>query len=199
VQLSARQWLILGASVLGGGLVAFWIEHQDEPGTLVDKLTDALVELTSSDESRLEQLQPDTQTQVRALIQALANQGIDVHVGSTLRSSAAEKAAIASGHSSASLKVSWHQLGRAVDLYPIDPDTGKPDLNGKRDDLFQAMVATARAMGFRSLAYEDDGVTRHYIQTVDGPTWDGGHLEWRAPYASITEAVAAEGAAYGLA
>jgi hypothetical protein len=121
-----------------------------------------------------------------------------VHVGQTLRSSAQEKDAIASGHSSSTLKVSWHQLGRAVDLYPIDPDTGVADTSGARDDLFQQMVATARTLGFRSLAYEDDGVTRHYIQGTKGPIWDGGHLEWRAPYSSISEAVAAEGADYGI-
>jgi hypothetical protein len=194
-----RQLLIFGAAAVGGGLLAFWWLHRDEPGSLIDQVVDAVVELTSSDESRLEQLQPDTQDAVRQLIQQLANQGIRVKVGQTLRSSAAEKEAIASGHSSANLKVSWHQLGRAVDLYPINPDTGSADLDGVRDDLFHEMVATARAMGFRSLAYENDGVTRHYIQGTKGPIWDGGHLEWRAPYSSIAEAVAAEGAAYGLA
>jgi hypothetical protein len=199
MELSARQWFILAASAIGGGLLAFWYEHKDDAGSLVDQVTDAIVDLTSSDESRLAEMQTDAQAQTRLLIQELANQGIAVKVGQTLRSSAAEKDAIASGHSAASLKVSWHQLGRAVDLYPIDPDTGSADLAGKRDDLFQQMVATARALGFRSLAYEDDGVTRHYIQGTKGAIWDGGHLEWRAPYGSISEAVAAEGAAYGLA
>lgn len=194
-----RRFLHIAAGAAGGGLLAFWWLHKDQPGALVDQVIDSVVELTTSDEARLEQLQADAQAQVRALIQDLANQGISVKVGQTLRSSAQEKAEIALGHSAADLKISWHQLGRAVDLYPIDPTTGQPDMQGKRDDLFQAMVAAARARGFRSLAYESDGVTRHYIQGTKGKIWDGGHLEWRAPYSSIAEAVAAEGAAYGLA
>lgn len=158
---------------------------------------DDLRELTSSEESRLEELEYETQGQVRGLISDLSSQGIAVYVGSTLRSAAAEADAIASGRSAVT-SVSWHQIGRAVDLYPIDPDTGSADYNGVRVDLFQAMVAAARARGFRSLAFEDDGVTKHYITTSRGKVWDGGHLEWRAPYATIAEAVSAEGSTYGL-
>ena len=188
-------WIVAG---MAAGLGAFWLRHRDDPGSLVDQVTDTVVELTTSDETRLSQLEPSTQGQVRLLIQELANQGIAVKVGQTLRTSAQEKDAIDSGHSAVKT-VSWHQLGRAVDLYPIDPDTGAADLNGARDDLFQSMVSVARGLGFRSLAYEDDGVTRHYIQGSKGKIWDGGHLEWRAPYATIAEAVATEGPQYGLA
>ncbi len=190
---------MLAGGAAAGGLAAFWWSTRDEAGSLVDKVADAIVNLTTSDETRLSELQADTQANARLLIQELANQGIAVKVGSTLRTSAAEKAAIAAGRSSADLKISWHQIGRALDLYPIDPNTGQWDKKGARDDLFQQMHAIARSLGWRGIAYEADGTTRHYIQTVNGPTWDGGHLEWRAPYGSIAEAVAAEGAEYGLA
>jgi len=196
MQLSTRQWLILAGGTLAGGLVAFWWLNRDEPGALVDQLGDAVVTLTSSDESRLEELEPMTQDQVRALIANLAGQGIGVHVGQTLRTSAQEKDAIAAGHTSAALVTSWHQLGRAVDLYPLD-DNGKPDLTGSNLDAIRAIASTAEGMGFRQLAFNADG-SKRIIQGTKGPIWDSGHIEWRSPYGSIAEAVAAEGANYGI-
>jgi hypothetical protein len=187
-------------AAIGGaaGLGVFWWLHRDEPGDIIDQLGDAVVMLTSTDESRLSQLEDGTQAQVRGLIQDLANEGISVHVGTTLRTPAQEKAAIDAGRS-AQKKDSWHEIGRAVDLYPIDPDTGSADLKGVRDDLFQRMHALARARGFRTLAYEADGVTRHYLNTSKGKTWDGGHIEWRDPYGTLAEAIQAEGPLYGVA
>jgi hypothetical protein len=196
MQLSTRQWLILGAAALGGGVLAFYWANKDEPGALVDQLGDALVDLTSSEESRLEQLEPVTQEQVRALISTLAGQGIAVHVGQTLRTAAQEKDAQDSGHTSASLVTSWHQIGRAVDLYPLD-DAGKVDYSGTNLDAIRAIADTAESMGFRQLAFNADG-SKRIIQGSKGPIWDSGHIEWRAPYGSIAEAVAAEGANYGI-
>lgn len=169
-----------------------------DDGGPVDQLGDALVTLTSSDEARLAKLEPSTQEQVRGLIADLAAQGLSVKVGQTLRTPAEEKADVAAGKSSATLVHSWHEIGRAVDLYPIDPATGAPDLNGSNVDLFHTMVDAATARGFRSLAFNSDG-SRRYINTTRGPVWDGGHLEWRAPYGSIAEAIAAEGPNYGIA
>lgn len=158
---------------------------------------DTLRELTESEETRLQQLEYETQAQVRGLISDLAAQGIAVYVGQTLRSHEAEAAAVAAGRSAVT-SYSWHEIGRAVDLYPINPDTGSADKAGKRLDLFQAMHAAARERGFRGLAFEADGVTKHYLNTSKGKVWDGGHLEWRSPYGSISAAVAAEGSNYGI-
>jgi len=157
-----------------------------------DEIGDAIVELTTSDESRLSQMQPDAETATRQLIAQLAGQGMKVHVGQTFRTPAQEKSAIDSGHSGVKTH-SWHELGRAVDLYPIDPDTGSPDLNGTRLDLFQQMHAVAESIGFHSIAFNADG-TRHLITNNAGKKiWDGGHLEWRPPYGTIAEAWQAEG------
>jgi len=154
--------------------------------------------LTSSDETRLAQLQPDAEAAFRGLIAQLAADGLSVKVGQTLRTPAQEKAAIDSGHSAVKTH-SWHEIGRAADLYPIDPDTGSADLDGVRLDLFAQMHTTAVGLGFRSIAFNADG-SKHLITNSAGKLiWDGGHLEWRAPYGSIAEAVAAEGAAYGIA
>jgi hypothetical protein len=195
--MDGHTWKLVGLGA-AAGVGVFWWLHRDEPGALLDKLADAAVQLTSSEEDRLLQLEPATQAQVRALLVELTGQGIGVYVGQTLRTSAQEKAAIDSGHTSGSLTVSWHQLGRAVDLYPLDGD-GKPDRTGANLDAIRAIAMTAEAMGFRQLGFNGDGSRRIIHNAAGAPIWDSGHVEWREPYGSIAEAVAAEGERYGLA
>jgi hypothetical protein len=171
----------------------------EDDGGVLDSIGDAIVNLTTSDEARLAKLEPTTQAQVRALLAQLAADGIGVHVGQTLRTPAEEKQAIDSGHSGVKTH-SWHELGRAVDLYPLD-DSGSAILNPTETelDLFRRMHARAVEMGFRSLAFDSDG-SKHLIHNNAGKAiWDGGHIEWRAPFGSIAEAVEAEGAGYGIA
>ncbi len=172
-----------------------------DDGGPIDELGDAIVSLTSSEEARLAKLEATTQDQARALIADLAADGITVRVGQTLRTPAQEKIAIDSGHSAVKTH-SWHELGRALDLYPIDPSTGVDATGNDSDgslDLYVRMHAAASARGFRGLAFNSDG-SRRYITNAQGrPIWDGGHLEWRAPFGSISEAVAAEGPNYGIA
>lgn len=185
--------IVLG--MLAAVVIGVYLVRRDGQGDLGDEVGDALVTLTSSDESRLQQLEPDTQANVRQLIQLLANgyQGadgtftrMDIHVGQTLRTQAQEKQAIDSGHSAIKTH-SWHESGRAADLYPINPDTGRPDLDGVRDDLFFAMQSAAQSLGFQQLAYNADG-SRRYINGTHGAIWDGGHIEWHGPYSTATQA-----------
>lgn len=189
-------WTVGGLAAATAGY-AWWTRNR--AGSLIDKLGDSINMLTSTDEARLSQLQPDAQAAFRNLLGVLEADGIRVKVGTTLRTAAAEKSAIETGHTSSTLKVSWHQLGRAADLYPYDPATGAPDLDGKNTALFWRMHQLAADLGFRGIAFNADG-TRRYITNAKGEKiWDGGHLEWRLPYGTIAEAVAAEGAAFGLA
>lgn len=184
-----------GAAVAG---IAWW-SSRDEDGGIVDTALDALTLLTSSEASRMEQLQPEVQAKLMELIGALSDQGMRVHVGQTLRTAAQEKANVDAGKTSAGLQYSWHELGRAIDLYPIDPDTGKPDLTGRRVDLFQQMHAMAKSLGWRGIAFLDDGVTKRIIKNSKGKAiWDAGHIEWRSPHATLVAAIAAEGSNYGL-
>jgi hypothetical protein len=185
----------------GGGLVALsaWWSARDEDGGIVDTTVDVLTLLTSSEADRMAKLEPTTREELGALIDTLAGSGLRVFVGQTLRTAAQEKSNVDAGKTAAGLVYSWHELGRAVDLYPIDPDTGKPDYAGKRVDLFQQMHAAAALAGWRGIAFQADGVTKRTITNSKGhPVWDGGHLEWRAPHATIAAAVAAEGAAFGI-
>jgi hypothetical protein len=196
VEHNAKVWSIIGAG-LAAGVGIFWWVHKDDPGSLPDQIADAIVTLTTSEETRLSNMQADAQAAARSLIQDLANQGITAWVGQTLRSPAQEKAAVDSGHSAVTT-VSWHQLGRAVDLYPTYDD-GSADTSGNNMDAIRAIATTAENWGFRQLAFNADGSKRIIHTATGAPIWDSGHVEFRSPYSTIAEAVAAEGAAFGLA
>jgi hypothetical protein len=189
-------FLALGGAAVAGA--AYW-SSRDEEGGILETIADEITLATTTETARMTGLQPEVAAQLARLIAKLAAGGIDVFVGNTVRTKAQEKANVEAGKTSAGLKYSWHSLGRAVDLYPIDPATGKWDRNAKRLDLFQAMHAAAKSLGWRGLAFEADGVTKKYLTNSKGKKiWDGGHLEWRAPHATIAAAVAAEGPAYGI-
>jgi hypothetical protein len=192
----SRAWWFAGAGIASGA--AAWWYFGRERFDIIDEIGDAVVELTSTDEARLAQLGPATQAAARELIAQLAQQGIGVKVGQTLRTPAQEKAAIDAGRSAVKTH-SWHEIGRALDLYPIDPATGSADLDGVNVELFRQMHEIAAAVGFRGIAFNDDGSKRYITNSAGKKIWDGGHLEWRSPYGSIAEAVASEGAAYGIA
>ena len=180
-------WLIGIAAILA--VVAAMIAFPDSLiGVAVNTVIDTFVVLTTSEETRLSQLEPETQSKARELIQRLANKGIAVHVGQTLRTNAQEQAAIASGHSGVKTN-SWHESGRAVDMYPVDPDSLQPDTNGTNDALFIQMQQEAEAVGFHQIAY-DENWNRKYITNAQGKKiWDGGHMEWHGGFASATDAL----------
>lgn len=187
------------AAAGGAVATAAWWSSRDEDGGFVDTTLDVLTLLSSSETARMDQLQDEPKQKLLELIGTLADQGIRVYVGQTLRTAAEEKSNVDKGVTSAGLQYSWHELGRAVDLYPVDPDTGKADYAVKRLDLYIAMHAAAKAAGWRGIAFEADGVTRHYLTNSKGKKiWDGGHLEWRSPYPTLVAAIDAEGSAYGL-
>jgi len=192
--------MILGL-LAGIGLAAWLLKRESEGDDMgiFDSIGDIWVQLTTSEESRIAQLQSEVQAELRALLSDLFAEGIPVEVGATLRTSAQEKALIAAGKTSADLKISWHQLGRAVDMYTIDPDTGIVDRAGKNIEQYRRMHAIAAAHGWRGIAFNSDGSQKYITNSKGKKVWDGGHLEWRAPYGSIAQAVQVEGAQYGLA
>lgn len=110
------------------------------------------------------------------LVGALKAAGIPVKVGQVGRTGEEQAAALAAGRSAASL--SQHERGLAVDLYPLDPATGRPDLAGKNTALYRRMHAVAAGLGWRGLAFNPDGSVR-YLTARDGRRfWDGAHLQW---------------------
>jgi hypothetical protein len=154
--------------------------------------------LNGDEQTRFDELQPDVQTQLSALLTDLKSQGIDAYVGQTLRTQDEEASVIAAGRSAVTTH-SWHELGRAVDLYPRDPITGAGDHTGTNLDAIRTIALTAQGRGWRQLGFNDDGSKRTITTSSGKKIWDSGHIEWRSPYGSIAEAVAAEGSNYGIA
>jgi hypothetical protein len=185
--LHKRDWVLIGIAVILA-VVAATIMFPDSVGYVVDSIGDAFVTLTTSEESRLAQLEPETQDKVRELLGRMQAQGVTIHVGQTFRTSAEEKAAIEEGRSAVKSN-SWHESGRAADLYPIDPDTLQPDTAGKRVDLFRQMQQEAVSMGFHQLAFDTTTWEKRFLTTSKGKIWDGGHVEWHGGYASATDAL----------
>jgi hypothetical protein len=197
-------FLALGGAAVAGA--AWWSSRNNGDGGIVDAITDTVNSVvdrvalvTTSEAARMLGLQPEVGAALGTLIAQLAADGLNVYVGQTLRTKAQEQANVDAGKTAAGLKFSWHSIGRAVDLYPVDPDTGKPDLAGKRIDLFRQMHAKAKALGWRGIAFKDDGSKWIITNSRGKGIWDGGHIEWRAPYPTIVAAIAAEGPAYGIA
>jgi hypothetical protein len=181
--------VVLGA-IVGLGLALLIISNEDSD--VIDEIGDWLATLTTSEQTRLDQLEPGTRDMVQQLLLASQAAGAPLYVGQTRRTPAQEKKLKAAGKTSQSLTVSWHELGRAVDLYPLT-SAGSPDYDGADLDGFRTFQGIAVSMGFRSLAFNDDG-SKHLITNSKGKKiWDGGHVEWRDPYDSIGAAVASEG------
>lgn len=186
--------IVLG--VIIAVIVGVWLVTREDDTNPIDELGDELTMLTSSEETRLSQLEPETQAAARQLIANVAAKGVRLHVGQTLRTTAQEKAVIDAGKSAVKSH-SWHEIGRAVDMYP-DDGFGSPDYNPTDLAFYHMMTDEAAALGFRSLAFNDDGSKMLITNSKGKKIWDGGHLEYRAPYGTIAEAVAAEGPAYGI-
>lgn len=192
-----RTAFLIGGGIAAGALAWLWLGR--DGADPIDVIGDAVAELTSSEETRLAQLQPDARAAALQLIAEMAARGYRVRIGQTLRSPAQEKAVIDAGRSAVKSH-SWHELGRALDAYPEDPATGKDAIGNDADlYLYREMHDAAAAIGFRGIAFNADGSKRFITNAQGKKIWDGGHLEWRAPYGTIAEAVAAEGSAYGIA
>lgn len=146
--------------------------------------------LTSTEQERLARLEPATQALVRQLILTLSARGFYAFIGSTKRTQAQEEAARASGHSSEHQTRSWHELGRAADL-PLRGRDGGPNYDTSNEAYYRALYAEATLLGLRSLAYRLDG-SRLLLHTVKGLAWDPSHVEYRDPYSTLDEAIAAE-------
>lgn len=143
-------------------------------GALV--LTPVAVKLveTASEKRKLDALVPGVRTAVETIRARLAARGIKTIVGSTRRTDTEQAALVAKG--SSATNNSWHELGRAIDLYPVGAAGGIA--KESEVDLYRAMVEEARKLGGESLAFNSDG-TKRYITTSAGKVWDAGHLQFR--------------------
>jgi hypothetical protein len=149
--------------------------------------------MTPAELDRIALLIPEARWRVERVIQRMKERhGFDVFVGATGRTAAEVEASRLAGRSSASQTHSWHELGRAADLRPRKV-TGGPnyDTGPASEPFWRALQAEATTFGLRCLAYRPDG-SKLLLDTVNGKRWDPGHVEFRAPYATLAAAYAAE-------
>lgn len=149
--------------------------------------------MTEAEIKRLKRLIPEANCAFVNLCDWLRKDGIELFVGSCFRDPGEQLALYKAGKSANQL--SWHNLGRGIDAYPKLPD-GSPDLNGKNVAAFKQMQMIAPRFGLTGVSFNPDG-TRRYIQVRDTNgklkrISDLGHLEFRAPYVSLKDALKSE-------
>jgi hypothetical protein len=172
-------YLVGGGAVLIGGAL-LWKRKVDEPVHVDGALAAKPGHPLTSEEARAAQLIPTAQLALeRTRAELEQDWGIRTYVGSTRRNPDEQAKIVAKGNSAT--QKSWHLLGRAVDLYPYDPDTGKPDLAGKHVDLFRTMQEVGAGYGWTNIAFNPDGSKRLITTTKNGKqvkVWDGGHMQF---------------------
>lgn len=145
--------------------------------------------MTSAELARLDELSPAARPWFESLIRAMQSRGYDPFIGQVYRTPKQQHEAIVQGATSAHQIVSWHEIRRAVDFRRRLPDGTEDLTTDGPDDFWQALSAEANQLpGMRSLAYHDDGSKI----LLNGVTWDAGHVEYRAPFDTLAQAVAAE-------
>jgi hypothetical protein len=102
--------------------------------------------------------------------------GLRLFLGSGRRTQEQQRALVDAGRSAK--PSSLHLRGEAVDVYVVDPETGKPDFSGRRADLYRTLHRVWASLGGYGLAYwpYPEGPPM-YIQTSAGRVWDAGHLQ----------------------
>lgn len=165
-------------------------------------MTPVVSKLTPAEILRRDALEPSTRARAELIVAAMNARGYDVYYGETARSAQQQNAAIAAGTTSATQKLTWHFLLRAVDFRKRLPD-GRPDQTTHDEAFFLALAEEATKVGCRSLAFRVDGngdilrdgdgnPVKLLLKTVRGDVWDAGHVEYHGPFATLAQAVAAE-------
>lgn len=181
--MSTRGYVLLAVALTAGVLVWYFWDTLKAIFAGGDVIEDTAAEdeiakdipLTKSETQRMAQLLPHVNRALQSTINDLAGQGIRVLVGQTSRTQAQEQANITKGVSATTK--SWHLLNRAADVYPIDPATGDPDMNGHNVELFRTMHTIAAKYGFTNIAFNSNG-SKRMITTSKGKIWDGGHMQF---------------------
>lgn len=153
----------------------------------------AKVVTTLSEKGRIDALEPGTRAAYLKFVARMESLGFGVRTAETVRSQARQDSL---GGQSGN-EFSWHQLGRAIDMYPII--NGKVDVDGKDLGVYRIFHKEAEKLGFRSLAFNPDGSKRLITNRNGQKIWDGGHIEFRGPYATLAAARAAEEKKAGIA
>lgn len=138
--------------------------------------------LTAAERSRVALLVPSARRALERLRAAVARRtGVQLYVGQTWHSQEVSDKGFEEGRSAT--RQDWHQTGRAVDVRVVVG--GKQDLRVEHPDLYEAMGAVARELGWRWL-----GLGMITNPETGASFSDPYHLEWRegASYAQALRA-----------
>ena len=149
--------------------------------------------MNDAEKFRLSLLHPAMRARAEGILQRMVDRGFPMpYVGSTFRTLAEQQEALLRGTTGRKQKLSWHLIKRAVD-FRYRMANGAPDLTTQQENFFLALWEESTALGCRSLAYVSDDAghpVKLYIN--GGRVWDAGHVEYRAPYKTLVEAVKVE-------
>lgn len=149
--------------------------------------------MSDAEKFRLSLLTPATRARAEAIIQRMYDRGFPrPYVGSTFRTPEEQREAVTRGTTGRKQMLSWHLIKRAVDFrYRLA--NGEADPTTHQENFFLALWQEATALGCRSLGYVKDHAghpVKFYIN--GGKVWDAGHVEYRAPYKTLVDALKAE-------
>jgi hypothetical protein len=142
--------------------------------------------LTDHEIALIARLHPDTRAAYNRYRGSLASLGIEEIAYSTVRTAAQQAEKLKAGKSAN--KRSWHEIGRGVDRFLRR--LGQIEWNkGSDTALYREANMLAEREGWRQISFKPDG-----SKMLIGPKkiFDCGHIEWRRPYATLEEALAAE-------
>lgn len=159
--------------------------------------------MTDVEKFRLSLLMPSARARAEGVIARMVTRGFrEPYVGHTMRTPEEQAEALRRGTTGRKQKNSWHfqfhnektgeRGARAVDFRDRLPN-GKPDPTTRNELFFLALWEEATAIGLRCLGFVRD-TKGHPVKLYinGGKLWDAGHCEYRAPYKSLTDALAAE-------
>lgn len=149
--------------------------------------------MSPAEQARIEALEPATRAAYLAYRKDLDGRGIRECATVTTRAVANQLAKVKAGLSAN--KIGWHQLNRGIDRELFDAKANAWDNEAHRIDLYHIAARLAEVHGFRQIGFNPDG-SKCFIETVKNgkksKTWDPFHIEYRAPYATLAEAIEAE-------
>lgn len=150
--------------------------------------------MTDVEKFRLSLLVPEMRARCEDVMQRMIKRGFrEPYVGQTIRTLTEQREAVARGTTGRKQNLSWHLIKRAVDFRDRMPNGKEGDKTTRNEAFFLALWYEATACGLRCLGYERDAngfPVKKYIN--NGKVWDAGHCEFRAPYRTLKDAIAAE-------
>jgi hypothetical protein len=179
-------WLAYGGALAAG---LYWWFGRDAAARLFSPAGGVAMKAgpSTGELVRLGQLEPEVRARLEQLAARMLTAGVRLYFGSGLRTLAQQEKLLAKKRTTT--LNSWHRARRAMDVYPIDAATGKPDTTARNEAAFRLMHREWAKLGGTGLAYKPYPDGRKNV--IAGMGWDAGHLEYHGPYPNAVAAIQA--------